>query len=167
MKHTTAFIFAAAAVAAAPSSASAQSFEKYYKSYLRKMVKAFETGDVKFFDAISTADFTEKTPEGTKDKASSLSNMKQQFAMTQKMTCKAKPISVKSSGSKATAVVAMKADMVIKAPDGKSHTLSMELTETENWVKLGSAWKIKSLVEPKPSKATMDGKKIDPSMLGG
>lgn len=166
MNQRKALILALAVVAAVPSTASAESFQKFYKAFVPKMVAAFQARDVKFFEDISTPDFTDKGPQGTVDKAKGMAEMKQQFAASKKMACKVKTLSVKASSSKATAVIWMKADMIVTIGK-KDHAISMEDTETQNWVKVGPTWKIKSLVEGKPTHVMMDGKPAPASAVGG
>ena len=163
MKNNAALVSVLAALAVLPCLASAQSFERYYKAILPRMVRSLETGDVKFFDAISTPDFTEKGPDETRNKAQAMDAMSKQFALMKKLTCKVRPISVKSMGSKATVVVWMRSDIVLEDQHHKPHTLIVETTEAETWVKTDSIWRIKTMTQSKPSKMTMDGKSINRS----
>ncbi len=144
-------------------------FKKFMTSMIPKVEKAFKTGDLKFFEDISTADFTEKEMGKTYTKAESMAQMKQGLAMGKPSEVKFKLMSSKVMGNTATAVTSGHMVMMMKAqkPKDKAHRMVMDMWEKQTWVKDGKAWKIKMIEEAKPSKMTMDGKPMDPSKMGG
>lgn len=133
-----------------------------------KLVRAFETKDVAFFDRISTADFTEKYMGRTMTKKEAMAQMKTEMASVKAIKCSFKILSAKVMGNTGIAMTAGHMTMTSK-PMGKekSHKMVMDMWEKETWVRSGNGWKIKSLEEAKPMKMMVDGKPMDPSKMGG
>ena len=162
------FSLAVSAVALARPDATAD-FKKFLMSEGQKSMKAFADKNIKYFETMSTADFT-MTERGQKmDKKSSMAGLKQWFGMMKSIKASFKLTSAKSDGK--TGVATMTSTMVgwtkPTANDKKSHKMEMTGYEKQTWVKKGSSWKLKSIEEAKPGKMTMDGKPFDPSMMGG
>jgi hypothetical protein len=146
-------------------------FKKFLDSVIPKLVKAFKTADVKFFETISTADFTETEMGQTVNKKQAMDQMKAMNKMGKVTECSFKVLSAKAANGKGTATTEGHSTMVVKPTKkgDKSHTMKVDMWYVENWVKAGNGWKIKSLtMDPKhPMKMTMDGKPMDPSKMGG
>jgi hypothetical protein len=168
MNSRTSILIACAACASLSSACHAESFESFYKHYLKQVSRAYETGNEKFFDAIATPDFTETQAGHTVKRQAAFDEMDQQFKLMKHMTCKYVLVSSKVSGNSATTVSRMRAEIVMK-PDnsGKSHVLSLEESDTETWVTAGSTWKLKHVDAAKPTKIVIDGKPFDPADVGG
>lgn len=143
-------------------------FKKYVSSMMPKILRAIEKCDADFFDKISTSDFTMTEMGRTANKAQSLAEMKQMGQMVKSMKGSMKLLTAKVVDGKGIATTYGKYHSVMK-PDqtGKSHTMDLEIWYTETWVKSGNGWKIQKMVATKPGKMLMDGKPMDPSMMGG
>ena len=170
MKRLVSVVFAAAVVVGSAFAHDANAdFKKFLTGMLPKVVKAFETKNVKFFDSISTADFTETEMGKTMNKAESMAGMSQMFKSAKTIKCSFKLDSSSVKGDTGTAMTSgrMTAIMNPTKPKGKPSTMVADMWMKETWVKDGKGWKIKHIDEAKPSKMTMDGKPFDPSKMGG
>lgn len=134
-----------------------------------KMEKAFMTGDVSYFEKISTKDFTMTEMGQTVDKKTSLDQMKQMNQMMKMKKIKTKLVSAVTKGNVGTAVTTMYAEatMAPMKKGDKSHKMVTEAFYTETWVRVGNGWKVQKIVATKPTKMLMDGKPFDPSKMGG
>lgn len=133
-----------------------------------KIVKALETGDMAFFDSISTADFTEKSMGRTMTKKQSMTRMKTEMAGIKTLKCSFKILSAKVMGNTGVAMTTGHMTMTTKpTAKQKSNAIVVDVWEKETWVRSGTGWKIKMLEEAKPAKMTVDGKPVDPSKMGG
>ncbi|GEM_PF-1352171 len=144
-------------------------FKSFVTAMNMKIAKAFDNKDTKFFDSISTPDFTIVERGQTINRRQAMDEMKHQFAQTKTMTCSIKVLSVKLNGN--TGTVATQGHAIIhpknmNPKDKKDHVITMDFWETQTWVKSGKTWKISKLVETKPSKMMMDGKPMAANGMG-
>lgn len=160
-------IFAIAATSAMAKDANAD-FKKYVAGMIPRIARALETTDIKFFDSISTPDFTEVEGGKTYNKADALNEMKTMKATVKSTKCSMTLTSAKVVGDKGISETYGSFHTVMK-PDktGKSHTMDVEFWSKQTWVKSGSGWKMQKLEDTKPSKMKMDGKPMDMSKMGG
>lgn len=143
-------------------------FKKFVTSTIPKIARALETSDVKFFDAISTPDFTEIEGGKSYSKADALNEMKTMKATVQSTKCTMTLLSAKVVDGKGISETHGSFHTIMK-PDksGKSHTMDIEFWSKQTWVKSGNGWKMQKLEDTKPSKMKMDGKPMDMSKMGG
>jgi len=135
-----------------------------------KLERAFETRDLKFFNAISTPDFVDKEMGSAMTKAQAMEQMKMMFQMAKSINCHFNVMSTSVAGNNATLKASGHIVTVMKPQgpkDKKTHTMVIDMWTKETWVKAGTTWKIKMLEEAKPAKMTMDGKPYNPSMAAG
>ncbi|MFI5384893.1 MAG: hypothetical protein ACHQ50_02125, partial [Fimbriimonadales bacterium] len=115
MKRTI-FILAGAMLCASAWCGDADSeFKNFMKAMLPKVEKAFLKGDIKFFEDISTADFTESEGGKTLTKAESMEEMKKGLAMGKTTACKFNILSTKVKGETAIAMTSGHFAMTTKA----------------------------------------------------
>lgn len=146
--------------ATAPAFDASQSFKSFVQSMLPKLENAFRTKDAKYFETISTADFTEKGMGKTYNKKQSMAEMKSMYAQSKSINCSFKLLSTKVTGKLgiATTSAHMVAVMKPMKKGDKSHRLVMDMVQKETFVRQGGGWKVKMIEDSKPSKMTMDGK---------
>lgn len=169
MKRTIALsLYLSIAVAPAFARDANADFKKFVAGTIPKIAHALETSDVKFFDSISTPDFTEVEAGKTYNKADALSEMKAMSATVKSTKCKMTLTSAKLVGDKGISETHGTIHTVMK-PDksGNSHTMDIEFWSKQTWVKSGNGWKMQKLEDTKPSKMKMDGKPMDMSKMGG
>ncbi len=141
-----------------PSAASADEFGAFVKVNVPKIAKAIEKADANFFDAITTPDFTETTGGRVVRKARALVEMRLEFNMMKSASCKIDLLSAKSVGTSGTSLTHIKMSSVTKpGKDGKSHSMAIESWGQQTWVKKGTTWKLKSIVETKEPRMWLDG----------
>ncbi len=142
-------------------------FKAYMKAMTPKVIKAFESEDIGFFEKISTSDFKTKEGKVVMDKAASMAQLKQMFGMSSNMKCQFRMVSAKIEKGNGVVVTDGSYKFDMATPDGKSHKATMSQRMTERYRKTPQGWKI-YLIENHPGgKMTMDGKPFDPSQLGG
>lgn len=161
-------LFLGIAVASAFARDANADFKKYVAGIIPKIARALESSDVKFFDSISTPDFTEVEGGKSYSKADALKEMKSMKAMVKSTKCTMTMTSAKLVGDKGISEAHGSLHTVMK-PDksGKSHTMDIEFWSKQTWVKSGNGWKMQKLEDTKPSKMKMDGKPMDMSKMGG
>jgi len=143
-------------------------FKAYLKKFEAGVVKAFATKNHKFFETISTPDFTYTDASGRKmTKKESIAQMKGMFDSMGPAKASFKSSGHAVKGNTATANYVGHFVMSQKGPDGKAHKLEMTSYTKETYKKVGAKWLVHSMVETKPGKMTMDGKPFDPSQMGG
>lgn len=144
-----------------------------FKAFMMKMQsrveRAFAQKDWRFFESISTPDFTYRERGRTTTRKQSMEQMKQGFAACESMSGKFKLLSSRVSGNTATAMLSGHFVMKLKPTKKgqKGSVMTSDMWTKETWVRSGNTWKIKKIEEVKPSKMTMDGKPVDPSKMGG
>src|SRR6188474_2373298 len=137
MKRFLSILLATSALATLATARDANSdFRTFLNRLLPKLEKAFATRDAKFFDNISTSDFTETMMGQTFTKAQSMAQMKQQFKTVESCKAKFKILSAKVQGGNGLATAAGHFVMVMKpmAKGDKKHTMVMDMKTKETWV---------------------------------
>ena len=131
-------------------------------------VKAFIAKDVATIEKMGAPGFTSNGPDGkVMDAKASLAMLKKEVQQTPPgATGKFTVTSVSVKGDKATATTKGVMSMKQMGQDKKMHTMVMESTSQDKWVKIGGDWKILAYRE-KPGSMTMDGKKMDMGAMGG
>jgi hypothetical protein len=161
MKRFLAFAFVGAMLSTTALCDDNKEFKNFMLSFIPKIEQAFKKLDMKFFEDISTADFTEVMEGKTNTKAEAMAQMKAQMKTVQ--SCKAKFKLLTSKADKGEGVATTSGDFVMVSKPAKKgdkpHTMSMlGMVEKETWVKVGKTWKIKKLEQVKMGKMLMDGK---------
>ena len=142
-------------------------FKKWYMAGLPTMIRAMEHKDFAFFDKVATPDFTMTMNGTTQKRAEALSGLKMSFDMSDKIKYKYKPTTFSVKGGIATVTGFQSGKMSMKpGADKKKHVMVVSSKTVECWRKSGKSWMIFSITETN-SKMTMDGKPMDPSMMGG
>jgi hypothetical protein len=143
-------------------------FKKFINGIKPKVVSAMKNKNLKFFDSISTDDFTFTDSDGkTTDRKTSMDQMKQQFGMTKSMSVTLKLANIKATDD--TGVIDSINNYKITTKPGqdkKTHHMTMVTYERITWKKMGKTWKVSNITLYKKGKATMDGKPYDPSKAG-
>ncbi len=142
-----------------------------YKAIARQHGKEFDQAmlkeDMTWFDRTATKDFFEIDGRGRKiGRKEALETMKQGFQMMAVKKSSSRVVSVKPTKDGFTAIVVsdMVADMPMPNQKKPSKWVSQFKAE-ENYVKVGSAYKMRSL-KHLGMKSILDGKPFDP-MAGG
>lgn len=124
----------------------------------------------KDFDGImktGAPDFKMKQGGQTLDGKATMAMMKQQMGPATIKACSMKPTSIKIAGNKAVVLSDGSTTMVMKGPDGKTHTMSDIGKSRDTLIKTKAGWKFQ-LIESLSEKMTMDGKPFNPTaMMGG
>jgi len=143
-------------------------FKAALKQFEAGVVKAFATKNHKFFEQISTPDFTYTDFKGTKmKKKESIAQMKAMFDSMGPSKASFRSSGHAVRGNMGSANYVGTFVMNQKGPDGKNHVIVMTSFTKETYKKVGAKWLVSSIVETKEGKMTMDGKPFDPSMMGG
>ncbi len=145
-------------------------FKMFLKRLLPTVTRAFETKNAKFFESISTPDFSESMGGKTTTRAESMAQMKQWFGMASNIKCSFKLLSSKADATMGTATFSDHTSFNMRPmkKGDKMHRIVMDMTEKQTWVRSGKGWKIKMIEQAKPMKMWQDGKPVDPSkMMGG
>lgn len=142
-------------------------FKAFMKQMGPKVIKAFETENIGFFEKISTPDFKVQEGKTVMNKQQAMAQMKQMFEMSSNMKAAFRTLSMKLEGRNGVAVTDGKYTFDMKTPDGKTHKMAMQQKMTEKYRKTPQGWKIFMIINHEGGKMTMDGKPFDPSVLGG
>lgn len=162
-------VVAVGALALARPNATAE-FKKFLDKEGPNVMKAFKNKDIKYFERMSTSDFTYKEfGKPATNKKDSLAGMQMMFGMMKTIDASYTLQSVKVNGNSATVLLTSRIKGVTKADPRtkKEHKMDATTYEKETWVRNGKSWKLKSIVETKQSKMLMDGKPFHPAMAGG
>jgi len=139
-------------------------FKKFIKSEIENVARAYGKRDISYFKSMSTTDFTETMRGQTYAKDEAMHRLSNWFGMIKSASAKLDLISSKASGN--TGIVAIHTHMIVIAQMDlkvkRSDTITVDMWETETWVRSGKGWKIKKLVEAKPTKMLKNGKPLDP-----
>lgn len=121
-------------------------------------IKAMKNKDISWFQNNSTSDFKENDSHRSYDKAQSLAQMKQLFAVlksTKSITSKI--LSFQMQGKNAVVKSQTHMVVIIGGPQGKTMTLDDLTVGKEVWVPAGGSYKIKSL-QQLSDKTLLNGK---------
>jgi len=122
----------------------------------KKSMQPYITSDFKYIEAGRTMNFDQM-----------LAGMKQGTGSLQKITdVVSKLIKLNEKGDKATAEMTRSMSGTMTGPDKKMHKLTMSGKTVETYVKKDGKWKL-AIMDWKSSEMIMDGKKMDPSQMGG
>ncbi len=122
----------------------------------KKAMQPTITADFKYIEAGKTMTFDQM-----------LAGMKQGTGSLQKITdVTSKLLKLTEKGNKATAEMTRSMTGTVPGPDKKMHKLTMSGKTVETYVKQGGKWKL-AIMDWKSSEMIMDGKKMDPSQMGG
>jgi hypothetical protein len=122
----------------------------------KKSMQPYITADFKYIEAGRTMNFDQM-----------LAGMKQGTGSLQKITdVVSKLIKLNEKEDKATAEMTRSMTGTVPGPDKKMHKLTMSGKTVETYVKQGGKWKL-AIMDWKSSEMIMDGKKMDPSQMGG
>jgi len=156
------FLIAATVLSIQKSRSSSDSFQKFLTGYLPRASVAIERMDPSFFDKMFAADFTEK--EGGKDftRAESLAKVHHAFTGVKALKCQYELLSATSNASGGVALTHMTTEATLR-PDasGLMHRVKAQNWQRETFVHYGTTWKVRSMVEVKPIKVWVDGKRVD------
>lgn len=114
---------------------------------------------------MGTPDFKMKQNGQTMDAKALRTVLKQQMGAATIKSCSMKPTSIKVSGNKAVVLSDGSTVMVMKTPDGKSHTMASTEKSKDTLIKTKAGWKFQ-MVEALSEKDTMDGKPFNPAAMG-
>lgn len=151
--------------------ASADSLRSQIEAMDKKISSAMKKKDMKAFEkyvrAGVTSDFKYSEDGHSMTFDEMLATMKQSFAQMGTVTqATSKILSLKEKGGNATAECKHMMAWTMVTPDKKTHKMSMVGTSTDVYKKVGKDWKMSSM-SWKNGEMKMDGKKVDPSKMGG
>jgi len=144
-------------------------FKKWYMKGLPTMVKAMESKNIGFFQAVSTKDFTYTEATGKKaDKKTAIAGLKQMFDTAEKIKLTPKIGVIQNSRAGITVDLTNHFDITTKpGADKKTHKMTMVQKNLELWVNVGGKWLVKNITDVGPAKSTMDGKPMPAGAMGG
>lgn len=121
-----------------------------------RLTRAYVTDDFKYMEDGKTMSYDEM-----------LAMMKGSMGQIQRCdSVNTRILSLKQRGNMATASSLHTMSGRVMGPDKKSHRMKMSSKSMETYVKDGKMWKMKSMSWSN-TKMTMDGKPMDPKMMGG
>jgi hypothetical protein len=159
------------ALLALAAGASAQTLGSQIDKFNRLADHALLTNDIVAFQKVMqggvTSDFKYVEYGNSMGFKQMVDNMKTGMAMMKKMkSASSKTLSIKASGTGAVAMTVREMSGTIIGPDKKPHTMDYVGTTTDVYRHEGGKWKMASMTW-KDEKMMMDGKKVDPSKMGG
>ena len=133
----------------------------YHKAMIKNDMKAMEA----MMKNNITSDFTYEEMGRKLNFDQMITQMKAGMGAMKKITeANSKLITLKETGTKATATTLRSMAGVTMGPDKKQHTMAFSGTTTDTYVKQGGKWKFSKMVWGKQT-MSMDGKVMDPSKM--
>lgn len=121
--------------------------------------KAFESRNIKFFEATSTSDFTYIDFEKKKqNRAQTMESLKGLFATAKTLAVQVTCGKYSFSKGVGKHVNTMKATVTMLDKDNKSHTIVITSTTEDTLKKVGGTWKVAMVREISKPTMTVDGK---------
>jgi hypothetical protein len=149
----------------------AESLKSFADRLNKQMVSAMLKKDMnaveKILKANLTKDFKYTEDNRTMDMKTMFEQMKMGLGSMNKITrVVAKGSNFKEKGNSGSCKATHMFEGTMMGPDKKTHKMTMSGDTVETYVKVGGKWKMKTMVWSN-SKMLMDGKPMDPSMMGG